>query len=159
LVSVALPTLTIRHAVLSDLEAVAELCASLWPDAPLAEHRDHAASILSGEPARTLPRVLIVAEVEGNIVGFIEAGFRSHADGCDERHPVGFVEGWHVHEPFRRRAIGRALMREAEVWARTHGAMEMASDTWIDNAPSQRAHEALGFEVVDRCVNYRKSLR
>jgi aminoglycoside 6'-N-acetyltransferase I len=34
----------------------------------------------------------------------------------------------------------------------------MASDTWIDNAESQRAHQALGFEVVDRCVNYRKRL-
>ena len=37
--------------------------------------------------------------------------------------------------------------------------MELASDTWIDNEKSQRAHEALGFEVVDRCVNYRKVLR
>jgi aminoglycoside 6'-N-acetyltransferase I len=34
----------------------------------------------------------------------------------------------------------------------------MASDTWQDNVDSQRAHEALGFEVVDRCVNYRKVL-
>jgi aminoglycoside 6'-N-acetyltransferase I len=34
----------------------------------------------------------------------------------------------------------------------------MASDTWIDREESQRAHEALGFEVVDRCVNYFKRL-
>ena len=34
----------------------------------------------------------------------------------------------------------------------------MASDTWIDNTLSQRAHEALGYTVVDRCVHYRKSL-
>jgi hypothetical protein len=26
------------------------------------------------------------------------------------------------------------------------------------NEGSQQAHEALGFEVVDRCVNYRKPL-
>jgi hypothetical protein len=38
-------------------------------------------------------------------------------------------------------------------------ATEIASDTWIDNEPSQRAHEALSFEVVDRCVHYRKALR
>jgi len=36
--------------------------------------------------------------------------------------------------------------------------MEMASDTWIDRVTSQRVHEALGFEVVDRSVHYRKSL-
>jgi aminoglycoside 6'-N-acetyltransferase I len=34
----------------------------------------------------------------------------------------------------------------------------MASDTWIDNEGSQRAHEALGYEVVDHCVHYRKRL-
>jgi aminoglycoside 6'-N-acetyltransferase I len=34
----------------------------------------------------------------------------------------------------------------------------MASDTWLDNLGSQSAHEALGFEVVDRCVHYRKRL-
>jgi aminoglycoside 6'-N-acetyltransferase I len=34
----------------------------------------------------------------------------------------------------------------------------MAFDTWLDNVDSQRAHRVLGFEVVDRCVNYRKNL-
>jgi hypothetical protein len=28
----------------------------------------------------------------------------------------------------------------------------------IDNEGSQRAHEALGFDVVDRCVHFRKGL-
>ena len=34
----------------------------------------------------------------------------------------------------------------------------MASDTWVENEGSQLAHEALGYEVVDRCVHFRKSL-
>jgi aminoglycoside 6'-N-acetyltransferase I len=34
----------------------------------------------------------------------------------------------------------------------------MASDAWLDGLESQHAHEALGFEVVDRCVHYRKLL-
>src|SRR5688572_4077484 len=46
--------------------------------------------------------------------------------------------------------------RAAEEWARGQGCTELASDTWIDNEVSQRAHAALGFELVDRCVNYRK---
>jgi hypothetical protein len=28
----------------------------------------------------------------------------------------------------------------------------------IENSDSHKAHEALGFEVVDRCVHYRKEL-
>jgi aminoglycoside 6'-N-acetyltransferase I len=49
-------------------------------------------------------------------------------------------------------------MRAAEQWARSHGCLEMASDIWIDEEISQKAHQALGFEIVDRCVHFRKQL-
>ena len=39
-----------------------------------------------------------------------------------------------------------------------HNCVEIASDATIDNELSQRAHEALGYQVVDRCVHYRKEL-
>lgn len=104
------------------------------------------------------PYVVLVAEIDQTIVGFADVTLRSYADGCDPRRPVGYLEGWYVIESQRGRGIGAALLRAAEDWARAQGCMEMASDTWIDNEGSQRAHEALGFEVVDRCVNYRKAL-
>jgi aminoglycoside 6'-N-acetyltransferase I len=89
------------------------------------------------------------------MTGFLEVGLRSHADTAQ---PVGFVEGWFVHEAFRDRGIGKELMRTAEDWARRQGCLEMASDTWIDDERSLRSHQALGFEVVDRCVHFRKPL-
>lgn len=132
---------------------------SLWPDATAAEHARDVMPLLTGKPAGTLPAVVLVAEQQdGPIVGFIEVGLRSHADGCDPSHAVGFVEGWYVAASHRGRKIGARLLQEAEEWARTQGCDEMASDTWVDNLDSQRVHEALGFEVVDRCVNYRKHL-
>lgn len=148
----------IRPGIAADLETVTQLCAALWPDEPLIEHKAHVASIFSGKPASTMALVIMVAEVDADVVGFIEVGLRSHADGCDERHPVAFIEGWYVKPKHQRRAVGRALMVAAEEWARSQGARELASDTWIDHDVSQRAHEALGFEVVDRCVHFRKSL-
>jgi aminoglycoside 6'-N-acetyltransferase I len=140
------------------VEAVAQLAAALWPDAPVGEHRDHAAAILAGKPPSTLPLVLFVAEIAGEVVGFVEIGLRSHADGCDTRQAVGFVEGWYVEPRHQRQGVGRALMTAAEDWSRSLGARELASDTWIDEEPSQRAHSALGFDVVDRCVHFRKPL-
>jgi aminoglycoside 6'-N-acetyltransferase I len=131
----------------------------LWPDGPLAEHRQDAASILAGAPPSTLPLVVFVAETDGKVVGFVEVGLRSHADGCDARRAVGFIEGWYVEAGQRGVGVGRALMQAAEDWARSQGCHELASDTWIDHASSQRAHQALGFEVVDRCVNFKKALR
>jgi len=107
----------------------------------------------------TLPLIHLVAEApDGRLVGFIEAGLRSHADCCDASRPVGYIEGWYVEETFRRRGVGRLLMAAAEDWARTQGCREMASDSLIDNTVSEQAHRGLGYDVVGRCVLYRKQL-
>ena len=106
-----------------------------------------------------LPMAIFVALDDGGaLTGFLEAGLRSHADGCDPAIPTGYIEGWFVREEFRNRGIGRDLMRAAEEWALSQGCREMASDALIDNTVSLHAHEALGFEVVDRCVHFRKGL-
>jgi aminoglycoside 6'-N-acetyltransferase I len=149
---------SIRLATPADSRRIGELAHALWPDASIAEHSEHAAAIARGEPPSTLPLVVFVAIDGGAIVGFIEVGLRSHADGCDPSQPVGFIEGWYVEQRVQGRAIGRALMVAAEAWSREQGARELGSDTWLDSEGSQRAHEALGFEVVDRCVHFRKSL-
>ncbi len=112
-----------------------------------------------GNPDSTMPLSILVAETDaGELIGFLEVGLRSHADGCDARVPVGFVEGWFVSERHRSKGVGAKLLAAAEDWARGRGCIEMASDTWLDNDNSQRVHEALGFEVVDRCIHYRKAL-
>jgi aminoglycoside 6'-N-acetyltransferase I len=151
--------LAIRRALPEDCSGLAELRHALWTDTSAEEHACELTSLLAGEIGSTLPSVILIAEnAGGEIVGFIEAGLRSHADGCDPARPVGFIEGWYVAPEWRRQKVGARLVAEAEAWARAQGCREMASDTWIDAVDSRRAHEALGYEVVDRCVNYRKIL-
>jgi len=151
--------LLIREARPEDCTALAILRHCLWPDSSVEEHAHELTRLLAGESGGTLPSVILVAvTVQGEIVGFAEAGLRSHADGCDPSRPVGYLEGWYVDPDWRRKNVGSRLLAESEAWARSHGCREMASDTWVDNVDAQRAHEALGFEVVDRCVNYRKRL-
>jgi aminoglycoside 6'-N-acetyltransferase I len=147
----------IREAKKEDLEALAQLRVALWPDGSLADHRTELLDILGSWPG-VMPLTCFVAEEPPVILGFIEAGLRSYADGCDYRRPCGFVEGWYVLPEREGEGIGRALMARAEAWAREQGCLELASDTWLDNVSSQSAYQALGFEEVDRCVNYRKSL-
>jgi aminoglycoside 6'-N-acetyltransferase I len=148
----------VRKAVSGDLDAVVALRARLWPEISTEEHRREAGATLAGHPRSTLPLVIFVADDGGRVIGFVEVGLRSHADGCDPSRPCGFVEGWYVAPEHRGRGVGGALIRRAETWAEGLGCAELASDTWIDNEESQRAHAALGFEVVDRCVNFRKQL-
>lgn len=179
--------LIVRRAELEHLSELGEMCHCLWPEASAAEHERDLAPLLAGNFPKerkghgVLPRqdqelgrprqarfarvyqklpaeVLVAHQADGRLIGFVEVGLRSHADGCDPSHPVGFIEGWYVIPSYRRKRVGAQLIAAAEQWAREQGCSEMASDTWLDNPDSQCAHEALGFEVVDRCVHYRKRL-
>jgi len=149
----------VRIALPQDADALAALRHRLWPDSSVEHHLSELKLLLAGTFQMTLPYTTLVAQDQaGRMVGFAEVDLRSHADGCDPSQPVGYLEGWYVAPEWRRRGVGAQLVEEAEAWARSQGCKEMASDTWQDNVDSQHAHEALGFQVVDRCVNYRKSL-
>jgi aminoglycoside 6'-N-acetyltransferase I len=149
----------VRLAKLSDREQLARLAEALWPTSSAKEHAAELTRILEGKASLTLPLVIFVAEASDQmVVGFLEVDLRSHADGCDPSRPVGYIEGWYVAENYRNAGLGSRLLAAAEDWARSQGAAEMASDTWVDNEISQRVHGACGYEVVDRCVHYRKKL-
>jgi aminoglycoside 6'-N-acetyltransferase I len=151
----------IRLAEPSDLDQLTPLLAALWPDSSAEEHTQELRLLLSGKAASvlTMPIAIFVAEArDGRLMGFVEVDLRSHADGCKPSQPVGYIEGWYVVEEHRQRGVGKKLIAAAEDWARSHGCVEMGSDALIANERSQRAHEALGYEVVDRCVHYRKKL-
>ena len=155
----AIEGLLVRPAELVDVARVATLCHRLWPDASIEEHAKELSRVVTGAGPGNLPTVILVAQQRtGEIIGFAEVGLRSHAEGCDPSQPVGYLEGWYVEPAFRRRRVGARLLAAAEAWAKEHGCVEIASDTWLDNLQSQVAHEALGFEMVERSVHYRKRL-
>jgi aminoglycoside 6'-N-acetyltransferase I len=149
----------VRLAQSPDHEQLLRFREALWPKASAEGLARELTAILEGKAPVTMPLMIFVAEAsEGMLAGFLEVDLRSHADGCDPVRPVGYVEGWYVAEEYRHRGVGRKLLEAAEDWARSQGCLEIASDTWIDNEVSQRVHESLGYEVVDRCVHYRKKL-
>jgi aminoglycoside 6'-N-acetyltransferase I len=149
----------VRPTQSTDRRDLAKLRMLLWPDTKIAEHLNELDEIFLKGTNSTLPMTILVAHDEnGALIGFIEVAMRSHADGCSPTRPVGFVEGWFVRESFRKQGIGRKLMRAAEEWARSQRCIEMASDALIENQGSHAAHKALGFEVVDHCVHFRKGL-
>jgi aminoglycoside 6'-N-acetyltransferase I len=151
--------ISIRPAEFYDHDQLVRMREALWPKTPTEEHVRELTQILEGKAVVTMPLIILVAEATHRILaGFLEVDLRSHADGCNPSRPVGYIEGWYVAENYRHKGIGKNLLAAAEEWARGQGCVEIASDTWIDNEISQRAHESLGYEVVDRCVHYRKTL-
>jgi aminoglycoside 6'-N-acetyltransferase I len=148
---------TIRPYQPADLTEWMRMRRELWPELPA----DEAAQRADCEVwlARKNSAVLVAQRsVSSLLCGFIEVGEREFADGC-ETSPVAYLEGWFVDEDLRGQGIGRHLVDAAEEWAVTHGYREFASDALLENLPSQRVHNAVGFVEVERAVRYAKQLR
>jgi aminoglycoside 6'-N-acetyltransferase I len=143
----------------ADYQPLLAMLVALWPKESTRDHGRQIRSILNGKPRSILPLTMFVAERDAELIGFVEVGLRSHANGCDPIRAVGFIEGWYVAKRARRQGVGRALFAAAEKWCRSHGCREMASDTWADHRLSVKAHRALGYEVEGAFVNFRKRLR
>lgn len=101
---------------------------------------------------------LFVAEGDGALVGFVAVGVRPWSD-AGESSPIPHVEGWFVKRAWRRRGVGKALLKAAEDWARKQGFTELGSDTWAHNRASIKGHHAAGFRTKERIVYFVKRLR
>jgi aminoglycoside 6'-N-acetyltransferase I len=142
----------IRRATHEDKGTWFNMRKGIWPEAP--DHYmsfDQDAILASGNDA------VFLAFVDGQPAGMIEVRLRDYGEGC-ETSPVGYIEAWFVYAHFRGGEVASALAQAAENWAREKGCREMASDTWLDNQRSIRAHEKLGYHEVERLVHFVKRL-
>jgi aminoglycoside 6'-N-acetyltransferase I len=143
----------VRRAAPADLDGWVRMRDALWPGS-LTDHQAETAAHFAR--SHDWP-VVFVAEASGSLVGFLELGLRSYAEGCTAS-PVPFIEGWFVEPAHRRRGVGRALVQAAESHAIGHGFTEMASDAELGNTLSHAAHRALGYDEVERIVCFRRGL-
>ena len=125
----------------------------LWDELTETEHRDEMLDIYE----HTESQLVLVAETDGRLVGFLEASIRPFVEDCITDH-VGYLEGWFVEPGFRRYGIGGGLVSAAERWARKKGCTEMASDAEVGNDLSLAAHLKLGYAETSRLVHLRKDL-
>ena len=144
--------LRVRRFVESDWNELIRLSMSLFPHEREGHERDMRVFLERGDGA-----VFVVERPDGKLAGYVEAGTRPYADGC-ETTPVGYIEAWYVDADARLGGWGRRLLEAAEDWARGRGYREMASDAVLDNEVSHKAHRRSGYEEVDRVIQYRKFL-
>ena len=142
--------ITIRLATPADKPEWLRMRQALWPDEDVAEDLDE----MLADPNSP---VFLATRPGGGLCGFLEAGIRKYADGCDSG-PVGYIEGWYVDADLRGQGVGAALVRAAEDWARGRGFTEMGSDTWLSNEGSIQAHLKLGYKDNERLVHFGKKL-
>jgi len=128
----------------------------LYPGTVDDDHAEDVDGFLSGHPPVHTRAVFVCERDDGRACGLLELSLRNYAEGCAGETP--YVESWYVDADVRGTGAGARLMSAAEEWARARGYTELASDTLLDNHASERAHLAVGFEVVERTIHFRKAL-
>ncbi|RAX44109.1 GNAT family N-acetyltransferase [Arthrobacter sp. AQ5-06] len=131
----------IRDATLDDLTQVDAICdasdRARWTAEMIAPIND---------------RVVLVAAIQGQIVGVAKTHFHGEPDG---EVPAGHYLGGVVVTPdFRRRGIGSALTlaRVEWIWSQSSSVYYFANE---HNTASIRMHETLGFRSVGRFAEIR----
>jgi len=142
----------IRRATIEDQPEWFKMRKGIWPEAP-----DEYLDFDMGEILASDKDAVFFALADGRLAGMIETRLREYGEGC-ETSPVGYIEAWFVYAEMRGKGIAGALTQAAENWAREKGCTEMASDTWLDNETSIRAHLNLGYFEAERLVHFVKQL-
>ena len=144
---------TIRRATANDRVALGKLGASLMRLhygfdrerflAPGDDPEDGYGWFL-GTQLRDADVILLVAERDGDVVGYVYAGLEP-VSWKELRGPAGFVHDVVVQDDARQTGIASALLHAAMDWLRERGAPRVVLWTAERNVPAQRLFAALGF--------------
>ena len=144
--------MTIKKAQIEDLKNIAILASKLFHDdcGVLEKEFD---DLLKNADA-----FLIVAYENKIPVGFVQIQIRKdYVEGCKTNF-VGYLEGVFVEESFRRQGLAKKMLAIGVSWAKEKGCTEFASDCELDNDASIAFHTALGFEIANKIVCFKKEI-
>ena len=143
----------VRKATMQDIPNVVSLALSLWPDnSAEAFTEDFSELIRSSEAA-------VFLAFDGEMpVGFAQCQLRHDYVEGTESSPVGYLEGIFVKESHRNCGYARLLLSACEIWARSKGCREFASDCELTNEESLRFHLKAGFTEANRIICFSKIL-
>jgi ribosomal protein S18 acetylase RimI-like enzyme len=150
--------IVIREAETEDYNSLIELF-----DEIDAIHRDHHPRIFQkpNGPVREInyyiglisdeSTAVFVAELEGNIVGFVHAIVRDAADiPILVPRRFAIIDGIVVRSKYKKRGIGRMLMKGIEEWIKEKGASSIELNVYEFNEEAITFYESLGYKTFSR---------
>jgi [ribosomal protein S18]-alanine N-acetyltransferase len=145
--------MVVRAAGVGDLKAVlaverGEATAPHWAEAEYAAYLE-APGAMGLETGDAAQRLLLVAEVEGDVVGFAVGKVTAFGE---ER--VGELESVAVAAAAQRRGVGRALCRAVLAWCVERRAREIELEVRSQSAGPRALYASLGFVAVGRRTGY-----
>ena len=143
----------IKQAKPDDAITLAGLAIKLWKGDSIPEMTNMFENLISDDNA-----VCFLQYVDGKAIGFAQCQLRhEYVEGTDSS-PVGYLEGIFVEDAYRKRGHAKTLLRACEAWAKEKHCTEFASDCELENDDSLRFHTAMGFEVANRIICFRKDI-
>jgi GNAT superfamily N-acetyltransferase len=136
--------LLFRPATLLDVSAMTQLRSEHWGNAPDWEQR--IAAYLSGEhnPRHALqPRIAILAEQDGEVIGFIAAHLTRRFQ-CD-----GELQWINVSPDFRGQGVATGLLRQLADWFASHNAHRICVDVQPRNTAARSFYTRNGAEPLN----------
>lgn len=147
---------TIRMAAIDDYVAISRLATQLQElhveGNPIIFHSTDA-PILSeakvGEIIADSKRQMIVAEMDGAIVGFVYGWIKDDpANEIERAQHFLIVEMVSIDEAYQGRGIGQALMHHLHEWGAAQGATHAQLYVWAFNGRAQEFYEAQGYQTM-----------
>lgn len=132
--------------------------AATWPDDLRPPDISGLAAQIQSMPAADADSALLVAEVDGAVVGLITGNIRQPPTGGMTAYtgPICWVGDVVVDEQRRRQGVGQMLMNAIESWARDRGARTIELMVHTGNTAAERLYQREGYRAVH--VQMRKDL-
>jgi ribosomal protein S18 acetylase RimI-like enzyme len=128
-----------------DLDAIVRIDATLTKRTRREYYRDKIEAFL-----RSRLRTSLVAELDGIVVGFLMAS--TYYGEFGELEPTSVIDSLGVHEDFRHRHVGAALMRQFMMNARALGVTKLRTEVAWNDVELLRFFDHHGFRLGGRLV-------
>ena len=92
-------------------------------------------------------RILLLAEIDGNLVGQIFVQLNTRATFSIKGAPSGYLYAFRVKPAFRNKGVGSRLLREAEVSLSARGCRRAVISVSKRNLAAKRLYERAGYAV------------
>ena len=141
----------------TDFKDIAVIRHKLWPHETLDEHVAEITDLMTHYDYHAWLAYDGDKTDKKEAIGFMELSVRPYVNGCLYR-PVAFLEGIYCQPDYQQRGIGAQLVEIAEEWAKNKSIQELASDAYLENSLSHKAHARWGFAQTEKVVYFRKKL-
>lgn len=143
----------IKKATGKEAAMAAELALQMWEENTIEDLTLEFTDYINADNS-----IILLAMSEDKPIGFAQCGLRhDYVEGTDSS-PVGYLEGIFVVKEYRKKGIGREMLKECEIWAREQGCKEFASDCELINDTSLTFHLKMGFKEANRIICFTKNL-